>query len=410
MSVSGGGVVIVGAGQAGSSAATMLRQAGYKGTVTLVGDELCRPYRRPPLSKAYLKGAASFDSLKLWPDPYYEQLGIRVLTGAAVEGIDPPAKRIRLATNTTLNYDTLILATGSRPRKLTIPGSELTGVHELRSVADADRLIAALARSKGLALIGGGYVGLEAAASARAMGVNVTVIEREARLLARVASVPLAHFFEQYHSDRGVSVLTSARVEELVDADGAVSGVRLDDGRVIPCDLVLVGIGAVSCDALALAAGLTCRNGVVVDEHARTSDASIFAIGDVTCRPLSVYEGRMFRLESVPNALEQARQAVNTIMELADPKPEVPWFWSDQYELKLQIAGIPFDSDDLAIRGSVAGARFTIFHLAGKRLVSAEAVNCPADFVVARKLIVQRTAVTKAQLTDPDCDLKQLAR
>jgi 3-phenylpropionate/trans-cinnamate dioxygenase ferredoxin reductase subunit len=401
-------IVVVGAGQAGTAAAVMLRQAGYEGTVTVLGDESHPPYRRPPLSKTYLKGAVDFDSLRLWPDSLYQRLQIALRLGERVQGVDRTARQV-ITSEGSIGYDTLIVATGSSARSLSTPGTSLQGVQVLRSVADADALKSRLRPNTRLVLVGGGYVGLEAAATARTLGAEVVVIEREARLLARIASEPLAHFFERYHRDRGVNVLCAARVQELRGGDdGRVSGVLLEDGRFFAADLVLVGVGATSCDSLAVAAGLPCQNGIVVDERAQTCDSAIFAVGDVTGRPLRTYGGRMFRLESVPNALEQARQAVNAIVGLPPPRPEVPWFWSDQYELKLQIAGIPFDRDELVIRGSIADARFAIFHLAARRVVCVEAVNSASDFTWGKKLIGSGREVSASALANVEADLATL--
>jgi 3-phenylpropionate/trans-cinnamate dioxygenase ferredoxin reductase component len=406
---SSGKLVVVGAGQAGAAAAVMLRQSGYGGSITLLGDELHLPYRRPPLSKAYLRGSANFESLRLWPDSHYKRLQIALHLGTLVEGIDRGAKHV-ITSEGNIDYDTLILATGSRARKLSIADVSLRGVLELRSLDDANALHALMRPNIRLVLIGGGYVGLEAAATARSLGAEVVLLEREGRLLARVASEPLAHFFEEFHRDRGVHIVCAAEVQELRGtADGQVNGVVLRDGRCFAADVVVVGVGAMACDSLAIGAGLACQNGIVVDERAQTSDPSIFAIGDATSRPLTACGGRMFRLESVPNALEQARQAANAILGLAPPIPEVPWFWSDQYDSKLQIAGVPFDRDALVIRGSTRAGKFSIFHLSARRLVCVEAVNSSSDFAWGKKLIGAGREVSASLLADTEVEIKSLA-
>ena len=268
-------------------------------------------------------------------------------------------------------------------------------------------LKAGIARGKRLVIVGGGYVGLEVAASARALGAEVVVVEREPRILARVAGPDLSAFFTAYHHKHGVRFELNASVTVLEGEDGQVTGVRLDDGRSLPCDLVLIGVGALPNQALAEDAGLPCDDGIVVDEHARTADPSIFAIGDVTRRPLPLY-GRTFRLESVPSALEQAKQAAAAITGHKPPTPEVPWFWSDQYDLKLQIAGLPFDVDGVIVRGDPDAARFAVFHMKGDVIQAVEAVNAPAEFMGGRLLIGARRPVSRERLADPRVSMKEV--
>ena len=402
-------VVIVGAGHAGGTAAAQLRQFGFAGEIVLIGDEAVAPYQRPPLSKAYLKDDADLESLKLRPDSFYEEQAISLHLGAHVEGVDIAARTVRFGGGGEVSYDFLILATGSKTRRLAVPGADLKGLHQLRTVKDAEGLRGAIGPGRRLAVVGAGYVGLEAAASARAHGCAVTVIEREDRVLARVAAEPLSRFFERYHRERGVEILTGASVAAFEGGDdGFVRAVRLGDGREIPCDAALVGIGADPDDDLARSAGLICDHGVVVDEQARTSDPAVFAIGDVTRRPMPLYAGRMHRLESVPNALEQAKQAAAAIVGRAPPAPEVPWFWSDQYDLKLQIAGTPFDGDRIVVRGDMDSARFSLCHLRGDRLLCVEACNAPADFMAGKLLIGRGARVDLDRLADASQPLKTL--
>ena len=403
-------IVIIGAGHAGGAAAALLRQYGHTGDIVLIGEELIAPYQRPPLSKAYLKGEADAEALKLKPDEYYADHDITLRLGTRVEAIDRAARRVALKGGGEVPYDRLIIATGSSNRKLSLPGALPHQLHELRSVADAEQLKAVLEHGKRLAIIGGGYIGLEAAASARALGAKAVILELAPRVLARVACVELSSFFEAYHRARGVEILTGVQVQDLTHGEGGhVSGVRLADGTVIACDVALVGVGAMACSQLASDAGLACENGVVVDAAARTSDPSIYAIGDVTWRPMPLYGDRKHRLESVPNALEQAKQAVSDILGRPPPAPETPWFWSDQFDLKLQIAGVPFDADDLVIRGSMADAKFAIFHMKGDRILAVEAVNAPAEFMAGRLMIGQQKAVDRARLADPAVTMKQVA-
>lgn len=401
-------VVIVGAGHAGGSAAAFLRQYGHEGRIVLIGDEPLLPYQRPPLSKAWLKGEADADSLALKPADWYGENNIFLRLSGVAERINRAAKTVTLASGEAIAYDFLILATGARARQLPIPGADLAGVLALRTAADAELLKNALGPGKRLAVIGGGYVGLEAAASARALGAEVVVVERESRVLARVACETLSTFFQDYHRARGVAFELSAGVEAFEGEAERISGVRLSDGRVLPCDVALVGVGAIPNDELAKDAGLATANGVVVDLEARTDDPAIFAIGDVTHRPLPLYE-RQFRLESVPNALEQAKQAAAAILGRPGPAPEVPWFWSDQYDLKLQIAGLPFEADRTVVRGDVAAAKFAVFHLKGDLLQAVEAVNAPPEFMAGKQLIAKRAPVSADKLADTSVSMKEVA-
>jgi 3-phenylpropionate/trans-cinnamate dioxygenase ferredoxin reductase subunit len=401
-------IVIVGAGHAGGSAAALLRQFGWKDPITLIGEEPLAPYQRPPLSKAWLKGEADGESLALRPAAFYVDQNIALHLSTRVEAIDRAARMVRLADGAAMPYEHLILALGSRARRIPLPGIELDGVLELRTVADADRLKAALGPGKRIAVVGGGYIGLEAAASARSLGAEVVVLEREARVLARVACPALSDFFTDYHRARGVTFELGCRIEAL-EGDGAARGVRLSDGRVLACDAVLMGVGAVANDELAREAGLACDNGIVVDLEARTSDPAIFAIGDCTRRPLPLY-GRDWRLESVPNALEQAKQAASAICGRPPPAAEVPWFWSDQYDLRLQIAGIPFDAAEVVVRGDPAGGSFAVFHLAeDDRVLAVEAVNAPPEFLGGKRMIAAKHRVSPTRIRDLSLSVKDLA-
>ncbi|CAN5349126.1 FAD-dependent oxidoreductase [soil metagenome] len=400
-------VVIVGAGHAGGSAAAFLRQYGFEGPIILIGEEALAPYQRPPLSKAWLKGEADGESLLLKPETFYAESNIGLHRGVEVLGIDRAAKTVSLSDGEDVPYDALIIATGARARPLPIPGADLGGVLALRSTVDAQALKQALTPGRILAVVGGGYVGLEAAASARSIGCEVVVIEREARVLARVAAAPLSAFFQSYHEGKGVRFELGASVAAL-EGEGDVAAVRLADGRSIACDIALIGVGAIPNDELAHAAGLVCHDGIIVDQDTHTSDPSIFAIGDVTRRPLAHYD-RLFRLESVPNALEQAKRAACAITGREQPAHEVPWFWSDQYDLKLQIAGLPFDVDELVIRGDPKKAAFAIFHLCEGRVRAVEAVNAPAEFMGGRLLIASGKVVDKARLTDLSVPMKAVA-
>lgn len=403
-------IVIVGAGHAGGSAAALLRQYGFEGEVVLIGEEPVAPYQRPPLSKALLKGEGEEEDLLLRPADFYIEQNIELRLGQTVTAIDRAGKTVMLAGG-TVSYDTLILATGSTARKLAVPGAELANVLELRTLADGRKLRAAIRPGARLVVVGGGYVGLEVAASARALGAEVVVVEREGCLLARVASDVLAEFMHAAHTRHGVTLLTGRTVTAFQPGeDGAVGGVTLDDGQSLPADLVIVGVGGVACEGLGAAAGLTCDGGVVVDETARTSDPDIYALGDMTRRPVPVHDGRVVRLESVPNALEQAKQAAAAITGRNPPAPEVPWFWSDQYDLKLQMAGLAEGADRKVVRTVAEGAGLAVFHLAGDRLLCVEAINAPAEFMGGRLLIAKATPVDAEKLADPTVSMKAVAK
>jgi len=401
-----GKVVIVGAGQAASSTAGFLRQFGHEGPIVIIGDEALAPYQRPPLSKAWLKGEIEADELLLRADDFYALDNIDLQTGVRALELDLAGRRVVTDAGAE-TYDQLVLATGARARTLPMPGSDLAGVHTLRTAADALAIKAELAPGRRLAVIGAGYVGLEVAASARALGTEVVVIEREPRVLARVAAPPLSAFFETYHREHGVAFELGAHIAGLEGAS-RVHGVRLADGRLLVADVVLVGVGAIPNTELAEAAGIACANGIVVDLEARTSAPHVFAAGDCTFRPLPLYH-RTFRLESVPNAIEQGRQAAAAITGRPAPAAECPWFWSDQYDLKLQIAGIAFDADQLVTRGEPASARFAVFHLKDGQILAVEAVNAAAEFMGGRMLILSGKTVDPARLADPAIPMKQVA-
>lgn len=406
--MSDAGVIIVGAGHGGGTAAALLRQYGFEAPIRLIGEEPLAPYQRPPLSKAWLKGEADEEALTLKPESFYPEVGIELMEAARVASIDAAAKSVQLVGGERFAYDQLIIATGAKPRTLPIPGADLDGVLTLRSVADAEALKSRLGPGKRIAVVGGGYIGLEVAASARHLGSDAVVIEKEPQILARVACKVLSDFFTGYHADRGVIFEVAADVTGFAGANGAVTGVRLGDGRTIDCDLVLVGVGAPAHDELARRAGLECEGGIVVDLEARTSDASIFAIGDVTRRPMPHY-GRMFRLESVANALEQARHAACAIAGRPPPPLEVTWNWSDQYDLKYQFAGVPFDVNQVLVRGDPAAAKFAVFHLKGDVIQAVEAVNAAAEFMGGRLLIGQRRPIDPARLADVSVSMKEVA-
>ena len=401
-------VVILGAGHAGGTAAALLRQYGHEGPITLVGEEPIPPYQRPPLSKAWLKGEADADALALKPLEFYAEHDIDFRPSTTALSLNRGARTVALSDGSQVTYDALILATGARAIALPIPGADLEGVMFLRTAADAEHLKATVGPGKKLAVVGGGYIGLEVAASGRALGAEVVVLEREERLLARVACEALSSFFKTYHERHGVAFELGATVTAFEGRDGRVAGVTLADGRTIACDAAVVGVGAAPNDEIARDSGLEVARGVVVDIEARTSDPAIFAIGDVAHRPMPIY-GRMFRMESVPNALEGAKQAASAIVGRPPPPGETPWQWSDQYDLKLQIAGYAFDVDEILVRGDPATARFAVFHLKGDLVQSVEAINSPPEFMMGKQLIGGRRPIDKAKLADPSISMKEVA-
>ncbi|WGD51133.1 FAD-dependent oxidoreductase [Bradyrhizobium sp. CB1650] len=401
-------IVIVGAGQAGGTLAALLRQYGHAGPITLIGDEPIPPYQRPPLSKAWLKGETAAERLALKPLKFYVDKFIDFRPNVRAVKLERSARKVQLSGGTEVGYDFLALATGARAIALPIPGANLEGVMFLRTAADAVTMKAEVGPGKRLAVIGAGYIGLEVAASGRALGAEVVVLEREARPLPRVVCEVLSTFVRKYHEKHGVKFELGVKARSFEGDGRRITGVRLADGRLIRCDAAVVGIGAHPNDELAAEAGLQTARGIVVDLEARTSDPYVFAIGDVAHRPMPIY-GRMFRMESVPNALEQAKQAAAAIVGRPPPAGEVPWQWSDQYDLKLQIAGYPFDVDETVVRGDPARDKFAVFHLMGNKLQSVEAINAPAEFVVGRQLIGSRKAVDKRRLADPTVSMKEFS-
>ena len=398
-----GETLIIGAGHAGDAAAALLRQYGYVGAITLMGEEAWVPYHRPPLSKAWLKGEQDAAALALRGADFYERQNISLRLNTRATAIDRAHRRVVLAGGEVLPYAHLILATGARARVLDVPGVALGHVHTLRTRADADALRPCLAPGRRLVLIGGGYIGLEIAASARALGADVTVIEREPRLLARVASAPLADFFRRLHESQGVRFHLGAGIAA-IHADH----VALSDGKAVPADCVVVGVGARPNTELAWKAGLECDSGIVVDAASRTADPAVFAVGDCAFRPIPRYGGHL-RLESVPNALEQARQAAAAITGRAAPAPETPWFWSDQFSVRLQIAGLLLDVRETIQRGDVHGEKFALFHLDAEGAVQAvEAVNAAEEFLAGRIMIARRRIPSRTALADPTVPMKTI--
>jgi 3-phenylpropionate/trans-cinnamate dioxygenase ferredoxin reductase subunit len=399
-------VVVVGAGHGGGSVVAYLRQYGYAGDIELIGMEPVVPYHRPPLSKAWMKGETSLEALALKPAAFYAAENIALRLGTRVVRIDAARCCVALDDGDELVYDHLVLAPGADARSLSLPGAAFSNVMSLRNLNDAAGLRAALTPGKKLVIIGGGYVGLECAATARALGVEVVLVERAPRLLERVASPAISAFLQSYHQRHGVEIVTAADLLA-IDGETRAEGIRLKDGRSFACDALLVGVGANPSVALAQEAGLVCDDGILVDADCRTSQANIFALGDAAKRPHDVY-GRTLRLESVPSALEQAKRVASVLTGRAPAAAEVPWFWSDQYDLKLQMAGLLLEATDSVVRGDPDHGKFAVYHLCAGCVVAVEAVNSPQDFMAGKKLIAAKTRVDATRLADTAVALKDL--
>jgi 3-phenylpropionate/trans-cinnamate dioxygenase ferredoxin reductase subunit len=407
------GIVVIGAGHAASEFAGALRAGGFSGPVLMLGEEAHLPYQRPPLSKAFLSGEAPHGALELKSAAAYEKMGVEVRTGARVAAIDRREHRIELEHGGSEYYGKLVLATGGRARRLAARGLENgampANLHYLRTLADAAPIRELLHPGSRLVIIGGGYVGLEVASVARRRGLEVTVLEALPRLLARVTAAEISAFYEQIHHDAGVAIRTCATVRRIeTDPTGAaVVAVHTED-EVIAADLVLAGVGQIPNVELAQHCGLAVDNGVVVDEHSRSSDPDVFAIGDCSNHPSALYRRRL-RLESVPNAVGQARAAAATLCGSPRPYDAVPWFWSDQYDLKLQMVGLSHGHDRVITRGRPEERSFVAFYLEAGRIIAADAVNRPKDFLAAKRLVGEQLQIAPESLADESRPLQSAA-
>jgi 3-phenylpropionate/trans-cinnamate dioxygenase ferredoxin reductase subunit len=402
-------IVIAGGGQAAVQAADTLRRKGYAGRLTLVAEEPWLPYQRPPLSKKYLAGALERERLSIRPEKFFTDHQVQTRLGCRATGIERREQRLRLDDGEVLPYDALLLATGSRPRRLLAPGANLSGVYYLRGIADADRIRAELVPGRRLVVIGGGYIGLEVAATARELGMDVTVLEMAERVMNRVVCAELSVFYEAEHARHGVRVQCRERVRALTGdaASGRVRAVLTEAGAEHPADVVIVAVGVVPADELAAAAGLECDNGIRVDEHCRSSDPAIYAAGDCANHPSPRYGVRL-RLESVDNAFEQGSSAALNLAGTPTVHDKLPWFWSDQYDLKLIIVGVSAGYDAVVLRGTPAARAFSVCYLRGGELIAIDSVNAPRDQMAARKLITARARPDPDKLADPAIALKDL--
>lgn len=405
------GLVIVGAGHAGSELALAARQQGWTGSILLLGDEPDLPYQRPPLSKAYLCGKIDMDALALRQAASYESANVTLRSGCRLQAIHRQEHAIELQNGERIPYAKLALCTGGRARALVCEGMDPqrppVNLLSLRTRADADAIRAALHPGCRLVVVGGGYVGLEVSASARSLGAEVTVLEAQDRILARVAGQAMSDFVSEAHRSAGVVVRTGVTISRVVCEEERIARVELADGSVLPADLVVAGVGMLPNIEAALAAGLATEQGIPVDACAATPDPDIVAAGDCTVQHLELYD-RTVRLESVPNALEQARSAAAWICGISKPNHSVPWFWSDQYDLKLQLAGLSQGHDRCVVRGQAGQRSFCIFYLLGTRLLGADAINRPADFMLVKRALgsPQALDVDAAALADESIPLK----
>ena len=400
------GLVVIGGGQAASQLVASLRTDGYTAPITIVGDEPYPPYQRPPLSKKFLSGEMEEDRLYIRPPEFYAQANATLMLGARATSVDLEAKTVTLASGDQLHFETLVFATGSRVRKLTVPGSDLPSIHYLRGIGDVKAIQPSFEAGKRMVIVGGGYVGLETAAVAAKRGLHVTVVEAMERCLQRVTSEPISNFFQGVHREAGVTILTSTGVRGFEQAANGAITVNTS-GDDIEADIVIAGIGILPEQELAQSAGLVCENGIVVDEFARTSDHRVYAIGDCSNHPNPLL-GRRIRLESVQNAIDQAKAASLSICGKPKPYAEVPWFWSDQYDLKLQIAGISMVGDTVILRGDPSTRKFAAFYLREGAVAAVDAVNAAPEYMIGRMMIAQKKHVDPARLADLAVPMKSL--
>jgi 3-phenylpropionate/trans-cinnamate dioxygenase ferredoxin reductase subunit len=400
------GIIIVGGGHGGSQLAASLRSEGYDGPLTLVTAETDIPYQRPPLSKAFLKDPAH-DLLPLRPESFYEKNAVRLMLAAEVESVDVKARQLRLADGAVLSFDRLALATGARPRLPPVEGTHLAGVHVLRVAAEARALRDRLHAANDVVVVGGGFIGLEVAATARLMGKTVTVLEATDRLMGRVVAPEISRYFLDLHRGWGTDVRLRTPVGRIVGDGGRVVAVETGDGGHIPAALALMGTGVDPNVGLATAAGLDADNGILVDDTMATAVPEVVAVGD--CVSFPHWElGRRVRLESVQNAVDQAKCAAKTLLGKPEPYREVPWFWSDQGDVKLQIVGLPFNATRSVVRGRQEENKFSVFHFAGDRLLAIDSVNRAADHVVGRRLLAAGISPSPEACADESVDLKAL--
>ncbi len=399
-------IVVIGAGQAGASLVARLRKNGLKGTITLIGEESAPPYQRPPLSKAYLLGEMELERLYLRPESFYKEAGIELRLGARADRIDSTARQVHIG-DEVVSYETLVLTTGSTPRRLPAAiGGALDGVYVVRDLADVGAMAPRFTAGAKVLIVGGGYIGLEAAAVAAKKGLDVTLVEMAGRILQRVAAPETSDFFRALHRAHGVDIREGVGLDRLL-GEGRVTGARLSDGSEIEADFVIVGVGIAPGTALAEAAGLEIDNGIKVDAQGRTSDPAIWAAGD--CASFPHGEGRL-RLESVPNAIDMAECVADNIMGASKDYVPQPWFWSDQYDVKLQIAGLNVGYDRIITRPGSSDGSASFWYYSGDRLLAVDAMNEPRAYMVGKRLIDAGRSPSPEEVADPETDLKSLLK
>lgn len=402
-------VIIVGAGHGGAQAAIALRMKDFEGSIMMIGRDSEPPYERPPLSKEYLAREKEFQRLYIRPPQFWADKGVTMRLGASVAAVDPAAHNLTLGDGTVIEYGQLIWAAGGDPRRLSCAGAELKGVHGVRDRADADRMMAELdAGAKKIVVIGGGYIGLEAAAVLTKLGCDVVLLEALPRVLARVAGEELSEFYQNEHRSKGIDIRLEVMVDCLVGDGEKVTGVKMDDGTVIPADMVVVGIGIVPAVGPLIAAGAAGANGVDVDEFCRTSLPDIYAIGDCAAHANDYAEGAVIRLESVQNANDMATTAAKSIIGEPEAYHALPWFWSNQYDLKLQTAGLSIGYDETVLRGDPAARSFSVIYLKDGRVIALDCVNAMKDYVQGRKVVEARVSIAPELLADASVPLKEM--
>ncbi len=401
-----GTIVIAGAGHGAGQVVASLKQHKFDGRIVLIGDEPHLPYQRPPLSKKFLAGELPPERLYFKPGSFYDDPDIEVLLDTRVANIDRNARTVTTDGDREIEYDKLVLALGSRVRSIQVEGAGLPGIHYLRSIADVDAIRKDMSGGKNVVIVGAGYIGLEVAAVCCQHGLQVAVLEMEDRVMSRVVSPHVSDYYQLRHTERGVRLMLSTGLAGF-EGRRRVRQVLTTDGQKLPADFVVVGVGILPNMELAAEAGLDVADGIVVDDRCQTSDPDIYAIGDCTFHPNGIYD-RQLRLESVHNALEQAKTAAGNICGVESHYCQVPWFWSDQYDIKLQIAGLSEGYDDVVLRGDPSGGSFACFYLSDGVLIAVDAINSPREFMQSKKLIADRARPASDDLANPDIQLKDL--
>ena len=399
-------IVIAGAGQAAIQSAVSLRKFGYEGSITIIGEESHPPYQRPPLSKDYLLGKTQLDRVYLKKETFYEENKIDLIINTKVKSIDRKRKTVSLSNKENLDYGKLIIAVGSRVRKLDVPGVDQNGIHYLRGLDDANALKENLKEGKKLVIVGAGYIGLEVAAVAASLKIETSVIDIADRVMSRTVDPLISDYYHSLHANNGVNIHLKHGLKSIT-GKGNVEKVFCTNNLELDADIVVIGAGVIPNDELALTAGLACENGIVVNEFGQTEDKNIYACGDCTNHPNKIL-GRRLRLESVHNAMEQSKVVASSIMGLEEPYNQVPWFWSDQYDHKLQIVGLSGDHDEVVMRGSKSEQSFLLFYLKNKEIIAVNAINSSKEFLISKKLVANKVRISSDIISDQSSNLNEL--